>query len=179
MATTHIALRWALGLAMFTLLAACQPDQPQTTSSSVLLRSRVTYGNADEQRQFKEALKAASIPFEVLVRPDGEYIQWEGKYEDRVTKIQVQLFGPRPPDGRHAGADGPQGEEFMRWLTANQIPFSTTVYHGRRYVVWEAKDSDRVTNWKCPQNQNSQVAQSPSNNTIDTDARKSCARGSS
>src|ERR1041385_5491927 len=178
MATIRIALTGAFILAL-CFLSACQPDAPQATSGSVLLRSRVTYGNPEDQKQFKEALKAASIPYEIVVRPDGEYVQWEGKYEDRVSTIQTKLFGQPPPEGRHAGADGPRGEELAAWLTANQIPFTTVVHHGRRYIVWDAKDNDRVANWRCPNDQQPKMTQSPSNSTIDTDARKNCARGSS
>jgi hypothetical protein len=125
-------------------------------------------------------LKQAGVPHEIYIGyGNREYVRWKAEDSARVHNIQVSLFGEDPPEGRSINFGAPYAERFKKWLTENRIPFTTMLSDGKEYVVWEAADYPRVSKWKdFPRETFEKAFNLSSNPTVDTDARKSGARGS-
>ncbi|MBU0747698.1 MAG: hypothetical protein KKH21_07135 [Gammaproteobacteria bacterium] len=112
------------------------------------MSTAVSYADPQEQQRFKVALASAGIYAATEVRDGKEFVRWAEADAEAVAKVEVSLFGPPLPEGRHVSF-GPYAiqQEFTAWLAQNEIPFETTVSRGRDYVVWQAKDGERVKQW--------------------------------
>jgi hypothetical protein len=107
------------------------------------------YGDAEKQRRFKEGLKQANVPHELIIGPDGkEYVKWRDEDSAAVTAVQVSLFGEPLPLGRSIHFGAPYQAQFKKWLKETGIPFKTQMSEGKEYIVWEAADYPRVSQWK-------------------------------
>jgi hypothetical protein len=178
--TGHSSARLLAALVAVALLTSCEigPQPPVTTKR--LLSQSTSYTDHDKQQRFKEALRQAGVSHEIYTGDDKrEYVKWKGEDSATVEQIQVSLFGEPLPEGRSIHFGAPYNDRFKKWLTDSGIPFTTRLSDGKEYVIWEAADYPRVAKWEhFPRETYEKVHQLSSNPTVDTDARKSGARGS-
>jgi hypothetical protein len=130
-------------------LYGCDSQQSSRIVDQRLVSESISYTDAGQQQQFKQALKEADVPHEIHTGTDGkEFIEWKASDKESVEKIQNSLFGAPLPQGRHIHFDGKQNEQFKSWLEANSIPFKTQWEQGKEYIIWEDVDSPRVAKWE-------------------------------
>jgi hypothetical protein len=135
-------------LALALALAACDRGPPPEAKKTSMYHS-FQYGDAEKQRRFKEGLKQANVPHELIIGPDGkEYVKWRDEDSAAVTAVQVSLFGEPLPLGRSIHFGAPYQAQFKKWLKETGIPFKTQMSEGKEYIVWEAADYPRVSQWK-------------------------------
>jgi hypothetical protein len=158
------------------LLAGCEYQSERT---SRLISESVSHTDPEKQSRFKEALKREAVPYEIYTGDDGrEYVKWGGADSAKVKQIDIALFGEPLPEGRSIHFGGARHEEFKNWLKENGIRFETRISDGKEYVIWSAADYSKVAAWKNFPKHYLQHFPLSSNPTVDTDARKSRARGS-
>jgi hypothetical protein len=162
------------------ILASCEVGPQPPISTKRLVSESRTYADPAKQSRFKSALKDAVIHHEIYTGDDGrEYVRWKGEDSAAVERIQVQLFGEPLPDGRHIHFGAPHHERFKKWLTDNGIPFKTRQSDGKEYIVWNAVDYPKISQWEYfPRDTFDKAQVLSSNPTVVPDARKSGARGS-
>ncbi len=130
-------------------LYGCDSQQSSRIVEQRLVSESISYTDARQQQQFKQALKDAGIPHEIHTETDGkEYVEWKASDKKSVETIQISLFGAPLPQGRHIHFGGKQNEQFKSWLDANSISFKTQLDQGKEYIIWEEVDSPRVTKWE-------------------------------
>ena len=102
--------------------------------------SSTTYGNADSQARFKQALEAANIPYKLVTRDGKEWVSWAAEYNNAVEKIRdkVDGFGMMPKRSVHF-PDKNHERSFVEWLTKREIPHKVLELHGESYVTWEGE----------------------------------------
>ena len=178
--TANRQVRAFSALIAMTLVASCEIGPQPPVSTKRLVSESSTYTDPEKQARFKSALKDAGIKHEIYTGDDGrEYIRWKGEDSATVERIKIQLFGEPLPEGRHIHFGEPYQDQFKKWLTDNAIPFTTRQSDGREYVVWDAADSAKVSQWEYfPRDTYGKAQGLSSNHTVDADARKSGARGS-
>src|SRR6266853_1381563 len=168
------------GFIVVTTVASCEiGSQPPVTTKRLSSESS-SYADPEKQRRFKVALKQAVVPHEIYTGNDGrEYVKWKGEDGAAVEAVKISLFGEPLPEGRHIHFGAPYQERFKKWLTDSGIPFTTRLSEGKEYVIWEAADYPQIAKWKdFPRETYEKAQQLSSNPTVETDARKSGARGS-
>lgn len=178
--TADRSARSLVALLTVALLASCEVGPQPPVSTKRLVSESHAYADAEKQTRFKSALRDAGIDHEIYTGGDGrEYVRWKGEDSAAVERIQVQLFGEPLPEGRHIHFGAPHHERFKKWLTDNAIPFTTRQNDGKEYVIWKAVDYAKVSQWEHFPRDTYEKAQKPSSNpTVESDARKSGARGS-
>lgn len=146
-----MSLRPYLPLLLLTgVLSGCSRagEQPPHLQVGTPVSTAVSYADPQEQRRFKAALAGAGISVTTQVLDGKEFVRWAAADAEAVAKVQASQFGPPLPEGRHVsfGSHAIQ-QEFTAWLAQNEIPFETVASRGREYVVWQAKDGERVKQW--------------------------------
>lgn len=135
-----------LALALF--LAACDLNPPPASKKTATFHS-ISYADAEKQRRFKEGLKQANVPHELFTGTGGkEYVKWRDEDSAAVRAVEVSLFGEPLPLGRSIHFGQPYHAQFKKWLKDGGIAFKTQMSEGKEYVVWEAADYPRVSQWK-------------------------------
>jgi len=132
---TTFALACSVGL------SACNHSSPEL--SHVPPTEQWTWGVYEiqnEREQMKQALTAAGVPFEVRDLGAGrEEIRYLEKHRDRVSTIEIDIFGQPPPSGRNVGRDS----RIERGLQERHVLYRTTNYRGQALLVWDEKyDND-------------------------------------
>jgi hypothetical protein len=142
-------VRILFALVAFALVASCEVGPRTPVSTKHLVFESSAYADPEKQSRFKSALKTAGIEHEVYTGDDGrEYLRWKGEDSAKVERIKVQLFGEPLPEGRHIHFGAPHHEWFKKWLADSRIPFTTRQVDGKEYVIWEAADYARVSQWE-------------------------------
>lgn len=134
-------------LAVALSLVACDLTPSPTVTKTASFES-ISYADPEKQRKLKEGLKQANVPHELITRDGKEYVQWRSEDGAAVKAVQVALFGEPLPLGRSIHFGAPYHAQFKKWLKDNGIPFRTQLSEGKEYVVWEAADYPRVSQWE-------------------------------
>jgi len=125
-----------------------QPSAPKVVTTGQACRLRIFDGAT--RARFEEALKAASLPYDVA-HPDesggGIIFEAHGSTCDAFDQLRLAIVGPDLPNGRHIHFDAARQAQFKGWLETHNIPFEIRVRDGEEYVVWKAEDAGRVTSW--------------------------------
>lgn len=123
-------------------------EHPTELQFGTSVSTAVSYANPQEQQRFKAALASARISFTTEVLDGKEFVRWAAADAEAVAKVEASLFGPPLPEGRHVSFGSRALQlEFTAWLAQNDIPFETVASRGREYVVWQAKDGERIKQW--------------------------------
>lgn len=137
-------MRIVVILVLLPALAITGCDFRVHTESRTISES-ISYGDAEDQERFKQALSAAGIPYEVVVeRRNQEFVRWDAAHGEAVERIKETLF---LPSGRHISLDDQRQARFKAWLEQRRIPYRTMMQNQREYVVWEEADAERVRAW--------------------------------
>ena len=123
----------------------CEGCDVRVHSESRTLTESVSYGNAEDQERFKQALSNAGIPYDVVTEHRSqEFVRWDASYSEAVQGVKDSIF---LPSGRNLSLDEARQLRFKEWLQQQGIPFRTMVEDGREYIVWEEVDAERVRVW--------------------------------
>jgi hypothetical protein len=114
----------------------------EVSSPPLRLPSRgVSYSDPAMQRELKDELGKAGIPYTVEMSDGKEFVGWTNEHNAAAEEIQRRVTGV-PGAGEHSVSfsDPATGREFREWLEKRGIPSETETLRGRESVVWKEKD---------------------------------------
>lgn len=99
------------------------------------------YGDAGMQRQFKDELAKAGIPFDVETREGREYVAWSQNHNAAVEEIDKRVSGGPFPSSRNARfGDAALQQEFADWLTKRGVKHETLKRDDGDWIHWEGEE---------------------------------------
>jgi len=135
--------RWTWGATLAGLVVALlvMPDEwappPPTGHSTPRVSGGMSYGHAEYQQEFKDALGKAGIPYTVEMKDGREFAYWTSEQHAAVEAIKREL---ELLEGRSVSFSNPiLDKAFKDWLAKNGVAYRTVQRRGRDYVAWEGE----------------------------------------
>lgn len=135
-AVVFVYIAASLGLrGEFFFPTAFWPHAVPHTGEPVGSRS-VSYSDPEIQKNLKEELAKAGIPFTVRMRDGKEWIGWRPEHHAAAEAIERKVReGPVPPARSVFFPDPEARQRFTDWLTQKGIKYRVAPHEGREHVV--------------------------------------------
>jgi hypothetical protein len=129
-------------------LAGCIKFGDGTTTTTVMEES-VSFVSPEKQAEFERALTEAGVPFKVEVHEGTRYASWSGEHSPAAKRVEELLVGEPLPPGRSISFSSSEHQErFKSWLRESSIPYTTKMYQGDEYIIWDEANTTKVKSWK-------------------------------
>ncbi len=124
-----------LSHAMLPFRSGAEPPRPVDTRGT-------SYSDPEMQRELKERLAKAGIPFTVSEQDGKEWVNWSRKDDAAVEAIRQKVHaGPLNRGNIRFGSPDTQ-KEFAAWLGRKGIKAEVVSRRGEEYLTWKEDTGD-------------------------------------